>query len=542
MANVSVTAKDQVTGTSVDDTFTMEANVVAADGTTIDGGDGSNTLVVNETSAELLTAVGGGGSLVYTGGNNGGWEFDTAADGADLSATNMGTLQTSDGVSLVAGETAAGAAGAATTSGSSVDVLATTSFEWDGFELAVSDLSTDGYTTLVSVDGTNVDDEGPTWTNSDGAFEITTGKAGPEVSFTADAVAIAAQGNPGDSATFSYDVVVADADGNETTTTLTWSADVLFTAGDDTWTSGEDTVGDAIDETSDLGGEDAGNDTFNGNDFGVAGDGDGDVITAGLGDDTLNGNGGDDTLVGGDDSDVLNGGNGNDLLDESADTDGDNLLSGAGGNDILLGGAGDDELRGGGGDDSIDGSAGGENIMFGGNGNDTITASDNGDRLTGGTGDDSLIGGDGGDKFKGGDGADTLIGGAGDDTLKGGDGDDSITGNDGADLFSMSLGDGGDELILTDTDNAVDTIIVKADAGNTTVTDFDAGDGTTSEDLLDLSGLGITDMAGVLTVAYEVTPDGGPASTLIEIDADTTLTITGVALADWNETDFIFAS
>jgi hypothetical protein len=58
------------------------------------------------------------------------------------------------------------------------------------------------------------------------------------------------------------------------------------------------------------------------------------------------------------------------------------------------------------------------------------------------------------------DGADSLSGGTQGDKLDGGDGVDALQGNDGADVYEG--GKGGDSLNLSDSDNAVDTIVYKS--------------------------------------------------------------------------------
>jgi Ca2+-binding RTX toxin-like protein len=96
------------------------------------------------------------------------------------------------------------------------------------------------------------------------------------------------------------------------------------------------------------------------------------VITGGVGNDTLNGNGG---------NDILNGGNGVDVL------------NGGAGNDTLFGGDANDTLLGGIGDDFIDGGTG-NNRVTGGAGNDTLVASSGNDIFVfaAGFGADQIIG------------------------------------------------------------------------------------------------------------------------------------------------------
>lgn len=209
----------------------------------------------------------------------------------------------------------------------------------------------------------------------------------------------------------------------------------------------------------------------------VAGDGGGDVITAGG---IVHGGDGDDTLTGS----LLDGGDGNDVL------------TGTDGNDTLFGDRGDDTIDGGPGIDTVhyglapfgavslrndpplavtvdlsdpapDGAAGERDTL---RAVENVTASDaagdvlrgdagpnvlvglaGSDRIFGGGGDDELSGDgelDGGDgqdelsgdgRLDGGDGQDALTG---DGELDGGDGDDVLTGDDGADVLR---GGGGDD-------------------------------------------------------------------------------------------------
>jgi predicted extracellular nuclease len=105
--------------------------------------------------------------------------------------------------------------------------------------------------------------------------------------------------------------------------------------------------------------------------------------------------------------------------------------------------------------ESFGGTAGAD-LLVGGAGNDTLTGLAGADVLCGGQGVDTATGGDGNDAVDGGHGDDVVSGGAGIDDLRGGQGDDSLTGGAGADAFS-----GG--------------------SGADTNTDFNAGDGDTSD-------------------------------------------------------------
>ena len=251
-------------------------------------------------------------------------------------------------------------------------------------------------------------------------------------------------------------------------------------------TAGSDSIG--------LGYLDGDGDTF---------DGSGQLIEAGLGDDTMFGSTGVDTF---------NGGGGYDTVDYSGSTTGgvsvnmgetgyggiaddDEYFSieevvGTGSNDTILGyqnaavelhgGAGADSLRG----SDVDGSA-----LFGESGDDTLIARKGDTVLNGGAGDDSLRGNHGDDTLMGGanedilegqKGNDLIFGDAGDDSIEGGDGNDSIEGGDGADSIS---GDVGNDWLYGESGN--DTIT--GGAGNDRLwglSDEDSLDGGAGNDIL----------------------------------------------------------
>jgi Ca2+-binding RTX toxin-like protein len=236
----------------------------------------------------------------------------------------------------------------------------------------------------------------------------------------------------------------------------------------------------------------------------INGTGFGDLIAAGVNDDTVNAQGGNDTVWGGSGSDYVDGGAGNDMLYGNI------------GRDILLGGAGADTLAGGHENDTLTGGGGADLFVFSESGVDVITDFDasegdrleyngvivdpentsysrsmsNGDlwitfngstqvvlenysaptdpgdvnvidatnvtgRVDGTSGDDSMVGGDGNQDLRGAAGNDTLIDGAGQDVLRGGT---------GADVF-----------------------VLVADGSLDRIADFDFG-----EDRIDISAWGVT--------------------------------------------------
>ena len=171
----------------------------------------------------------------------------------------------------------------------------------------------------------------------------------------------------------------------------------------------------------------------------VSGSARGDLIAAGLNDDTVLAAGGHDTVWGGSGHDAVWGGRGNDLI------------RGGTGNDALSGGPGSDRAFGDAGADRLDGG-GGHDTLLGNDGNDELRGGRGDDRLGGGTGRDLLLGQAGNDHLTGSLGADTLIGGAGHDTLLGGRHDDRLTGGAGADL--MMGGWGADTFVFATGDLA----------------------------------------------------------------------------------------
>ena len=103
-----------------------------------------------------------------------------------------------------------------------------------------------------------------------------------------------------------------------------------------------------------------------------------------------------------------------------------------------------------------------------------------------------------------------LSGGAGNDTISGGDGDDVLSGGTGDDLFVFVNGDGAD-----------------------TLGDFTAGSGT--DDKLDISAFNIADLSAVQAVT---TTTG--TNSVIQLDADDSITLLGVRSSELHNDDFLF--
>lgn len=141
----------------------------------------------------------------------------------------------------------------------------------------------------------------------------------------------------------------------------------------------------------------------------------------------------------------------------------------------------------------------------------TLTGSAFNDLLTGDGGANSLLGGGGNDWLAGGGGADTLSGGTGRDTLIGGQGADSLSGGAEADAFAFAAGFGSD-----------------------TLADFRPG-----EDRLDLRALGLNIGNFNAWLGSHAVTSG--VDTIITIDADNTIALSGVAITSLRSTDFAFA-
>jgi len=209
-----------------------------------------------------------------------------------------------------------------------------------------------------------------------------------------------------------------------------------------------------------------------------------DMLFGVAGNDILNGLGGDDKLFGGSGRDTLDGGSGNDLLDGGA------------GNDVILGGLGADQII----FDSEDQWAN----VSGGAGNDTLDARnfvrEDGYGIsinlsewrfndTAGRYDESdiehIIGSGYMDSLFGGSGANLLGGGAGDDVLEGKAGADTLIGGDGADSYVFGASAGGNDVIMKDSSNRHDTLVLTSisdlsnslRSGNDLVLDFGGSQG-----------------------------------------------------------------
>jgi Ca2+-binding RTX toxin-like protein len=180
----------------------------------------------------------------------------------------------------------------------------------------------------------------------------------------------------------------------------------------------------------------------------------------------INGNGGGDTIVGGAGDDVLEAGENYNAPDDGGDT-----LTGNGGSDVLYADPGADQLHGGAGDDllvsSVPTCQG--HTYDGGPGNDTVSYARSNDALRvtlGGSGgpagcgspdhvladNESLEGSDGPDVLTGDDAANSILGHLGADTLLGKGGEDFLDAIDGQRDQRIDCGGGDDEALKDSAD------------------------------------------------------------------------------------------
>ncbi|ATE99658.1 hemolysin-like protein (plasmid) [Phaeobacter gallaeciensis] len=531
MANINVpTGVNFEFGTTGDDAITLVDTLVDTAGETLNGNGGTDSITLNNAGDSLLNFLDANGVLTYDTTTPGSEHWDLDDDSTSAASTvelngGINSVTFATGETLTVGTASAGTTALTSAIGGggsgAANISTARAYEWSGTAVTTNTALNIGANptdySLVSVDGIAVG--AANFSNADGQFNVNANV----VTFTPNTAAIAAQGNVGDTASFTYDVVVEhNTTGEQSTVSVTYSQTIGYTTGNDTFT------GTNAADTED----------------GLAGD---DMISGGEGNDDLTGNAGNDTLLGenGNDSlkgdagvDVLRGGNGDDELSVTGTDDG-NTLGGGAGSDVIVGSDGDDIIFGGNGDDSTTGSAGGLGTgtagLNGGEGDDVINGGAGDDLLAGGTASESggagtgfdgdILASGGNDTLRGGDGDDTLFGGVGDDELRGGAGDDTYDGGAGADMMYVSLGN--------DTMNGGagdDTFILRTDSGETTINGFAVGD------KLNVEALGYSDLAAVLATSYET-----DAGVVIAIDDDTSVILAGQSLTDLDTSDFDFA-
>jgi Ca2+-binding RTX toxin-like protein len=152
-----------------------------------------------------------------------------------------------------------------------------------------------------------------------------------------------------------------------------------------------------------------------------------DIIDTRGGEDVLRGDKNSDDLYGGDGPDTYHGNSGADFLSEYSSYNPEDFgVAGDGdgftGHDVMYGGNGADFIEG----------ARGNDIIHGGPGSDKCEGEDDCSSLFGDTGDDTIHGGDGDDDIEGEQGSDRLYGNAGDDSIDAAD-DETVGDSDHVD-------------------------------------------------------------------------------------------------------------
>ena len=257
--------------------------------------------------------------------------------------------------------------------------------------------------------------------------------------------------------------------------------------------SGGDAAGDTCFAFENITGS-AFDDNLTGNDFA-------NVLKGGAGVDYLDGRGGKDTLLGGAGRDSFNGGAGADILNGGADVDRAQYFNSTSGVTVTLGKNGAETIGKG-------GEAQGDRIskvedVSGSSFTDILIGNNLANVLYGGLGDtgDTLRGRGGGDVLSGGGGADFIVGGKGNDELNGGASNDAF-------VFGRGF-------------------------GHDTIDDLEEGAGL--GDIIDLHKDVFKNFAALLAASAQVGAD-----VVITKDADNTITLKDVLLANLNADDFVF--
>ncbi len=234
----------------------------------------------------------------------------------------------------------------------------------------------------------------------------------------------------------------------------------------------------------------------------LTGDGGNNVLNGGAGNDTINGGGGNDRLIGGDGVNALVGGTGDDTYVVAANGTGTITESQGAGTDTVETSQSTATL-----------SANVENLVYTGTGNFRGTGNALGNEITGASGGDNIQGQDGNDSLFGLAGNDTLFGENGNDTLDGGAGSDILDDKAGSDTFVFRAGDGGQD----------------------TIRGFTAG--AASGDVIRILGTSWTSLDDVLN---HLGAGSNSNTTVIELDATTSILVRGVAANQFTTGDFLF--
>ncbi len=528
------------------------ASLTALDGTctfvamtgvmTIDANDAAQTIIIGRRAVDSAILV------------NGATCGSPAATSTTLKVLNVNQGMTGDQVVIIDYVNGLFATGTASARGVNVDLGAGTdslrirgTTGADVFTFGASGLAINNDTNR-DIDVTNVESFNVSLSSGTDSFTAAGGAGGAGAAFASAVTVYGGDAN---------DVIVGSAQddtiyGGEGADTITGGLgnDMLFgDAGNDTFVEGAATSGDdAFD-----GGADSDTVSYatrtnaitvtvgdDQTDDGESGEVDDvqstvEVVTGGLGDDTLTGDGGANTLNGGAGADTLVGGAGNDTLNGDAGDDTFDEEDASSGGDTFNGGAGTDVV-----DYSartsdlvvtMDGVAAndGESMeadnvksdvenLIGGAGDDTITGNASANVLTGFDGDDTMDGGAGNDTFDeeaADSGADVFTGGAGADvvdysartgdltvTMDGSAADDGEGEGDDvhADVEGLLCGDGDDTVtgnaLANDIDGGAGADTIDGGAGSDTLfgaAGDDVMDGAAGDDILD-GGAGDNDL------------------------------------------------
>ena len=247
-----------------------------------------------------------------------------------------------------------------------------------------------------------------------------------------------------------------------------------------------------------------------------------------LGNATVTGGAGDNYAVGDDNAQFISLGEGNDTLYGG---DGSDTIGSAAGNDELFGDGGTDSVNGGTGDDTVWGGTGAD-VAYGNQDADLVYGNQDADTLFGGQGADVAYGGQDADLVYGNLADDVLYGNMGADSLFGGQGNDALYGGQGDDLLQGNL---GDDVIVTGA--GADRVVVLADGGADSVTDFDGAAGDRIEIAANPNGTAIDSFAELLAASTDTA--GGVQ---VALGGGNTLTLNGIATSQLKSDWFLFTS
>ena len=390
---------DTLSGGNGQDTFEYTAGSQIAAGESINGGGGTNTLLINGTGNFNFTniAISSVSRLTFSASQS-----TVTLDSADINA-----------IAALTGNTAIDTVNS---TGSAINLSGITSFiNWTAGVDIINLFGTAGVDTIT---GTSQDDR---ITGGAGADILNAGSGNNTFFINAASELVAGESISAQASAGSVNrITMAGAGLFDFTSVALSGVDILdFSAAGSTVTLNGNQIGSTTALVSVFNGSSAADALIvNGlADFASATFNN---WTSGIDTITINGTAGDDVIIqGSSQDDIINAGLGNDNMQGNA------------GNDILNGGAGN-------------------NTYFGGFGNDTINGGGDIDTATGQAGTDTLNGGGGADSLSGGDDNDVLNGGAGADSLFGENGNDDFLFTTGSDIVAGEIINGTGNVPDTD--------------------------------------------------------------------------------------------